>query len=1145
MAGSAVVGILRTILSADSAELATEFEKAGKSVTLWTQDLTKAGLSAKQVGEAMTNSLTRSLENVNKLTKEFSGAGIAKSADEYAAAIKRMGGATSLTASEQAKVNGIMREALEKYKALGQEAPAHLVALEQATRKLAPATQEVNSKIDTLVGGLKSAAGVIGISFGAAAVIGGIKKLGAEVFDTASNIKDLADRLDISTDAVQQYGFAAKQAGSDMETVTTGIAKMTLQVADGGKETVAALTKMGLKFADIRAMSPEQQFDAITEAIRKVEDPTLQADLAVQMFGRNGQQLLPAIRDGMRDVGRSAEIMSGSTIRDLEAAQQAWENFGNKVTIVTGNAIGGLITLSDRLSSMANVWQLVSDSVSKGGVAYGIGMQLARAKVEEFARSVESLTPAQKATIEILHGTGKSAEYMAKEMHLNAEAVAKYVSALKKVPPPNAKTREQLDAEAAAAQKRTEELLKLQDAWTGKDLEQRVKGVTDAFNKLSPAEKAAAESNSKFVKTVMDLFSEGAKLPPKLLDIVDREIRLMQAQEEAAETMKRYKDEQAAVVRATEEGVQAYIKAEQHLASLRDRTGQAMDIIKLMPSVMGAWTHQVNETAAAIKKQAEREREAEKAARDHAEAMSKAIGFIGSAFDQLAALGGDRVKKITQYLDIAIKSVQNYVSALTASARTASVAWGMLTFGVSIAVNEIGKALAKKQAKAEVTRQVEDLTRALKVLGETPLKAPGITFRHDELDLLTAQLDLAKVKAEELATAMREGPGKALTGLASALGVTDTAFETLADAQEHLTALQTQYASASVEDQAKIQKEIDATTATIKTQQAIIDATAISSQSAATGVAASIVGIVNANVKAGQSFVQAVTGAAPAINALRDQLMAAGLDGGGAFNFINDELRLVTDTIAGPALTAVEGYGAGIRGLSDAGILTQEMFSGLTEQIGHTYDSLIAQGQDGQAVLLAMQGPLQAAWEAQEKFGIKADDATQALIDQAVQAGIVGEGHKTQSQQLIDAMNKVKDVLDIIANKLAKFIDMFGKGDNSLAGQARSAAGLVQKALDGIKPPTLRMPVVVDGAEFDGGPSSGEGYPVLDQPVRRVVKAGLAYMKPGDIAGMPSLGGLSGNTRPLVIHNTIDIDGRALAKNQKKYLAGEWLRSGV
>lgn len=242
----------------------------------------------------------------------------------------------------------------------------------------------------------------------------------------------------------------------------------------------------------------------------------------------------------------------------------------------------------------------------------------------------------------------------------------------------------------------------------------------------------------------------------------------------------------------------------------------------------------------------------------------------------------------------------------------------------------------------------------------------------------------------------------AQTGIASALDVTDVASKKLAADQ---------IAAATATGAA-----LDTLNADMKVQQGIIDATKIHSQNAATAVSASLVGIVNAQMKAGASFISAVKSIAPSVTALQAQLTTAGYKGGAAFDFLAGMVKLATDPIAGPAITAVEGYTAGLVGLANAGQLTQEEFGGIAGQITDTEKNLESLGYTHGQVMAAIQPDLQSVWELQQKYGFAVNDSTQALIDEGLKSGAVGETNKSAAQQTVDAMNHVVDILTAIAH---------------------------------------------------------------------------------------------------------------------------------
>jgi hypothetical protein len=178
---------------------------------------------------------------VKKYEATLNGDQILKAANNWTAAVARLGGATTdaasaeqllagvakMSASEKQKVNKIVQEAIDKYRLLGQTAPSAMTALAEATKKVEPPTSD-------MVGALKNLAGAVGISLSVGAVVA----FGKSVFDSASKIHDLAEQIGISTDAVQGFKFAAEQSGSSLDAVGTAIQKMNKNLTEGEKGTV-------------------------------------------------------------------------------------------------------------------------------------------------------------------------------------------------------------------------------------------------------------------------------------------------------------------------------------------------------------------------------------------------------------------------------------------------------------------------------------------------------------------------------------------------------------------------------------------------------------------------------------------------------------------------------------------------------------------------------------------------------------------------------------------------------------------------------------------------------------------------------------------------------------------------------------------
>lgn len=98
-------------------------------------------------GKIQIEALSAGME---KYARSFDGSKIIQQANNITAAVDKIGGASKLTAAEQDRVNAVVTKALEKYAALGKEAPPAMVALAEATKRVEEPTEQVSTKMIAL-----------------------------------------------------------------------------------------------------------------------------------------------------------------------------------------------------------------------------------------------------------------------------------------------------------------------------------------------------------------------------------------------------------------------------------------------------------------------------------------------------------------------------------------------------------------------------------------------------------------------------------------------------------------------------------------------------------------------------------------------------------------------------------------------------------------------------------------------------------------------------------------------------------------------------------------------------------------------------------------------------------------------------------
>lgn len=158
-------------------------------------------------------------------------------------------------------------------------------------------------------------AGAFAGMFTVSAAIG----FGKALLDDADALVKLSDKTGVSITGLQRFQVAGDDAGNTVDELTSAITKMEDKLAGGDRSAVAALQKLGLSLEDLKTLNPENQFIAISDAIRKIQDPAQQVAIAMDLFGRQGAEILPTLKRGFDDVKGAAVGMSEDTARELDA----------------------------------------------------------------------------------------------------------------------------------------------------------------------------------------------------------------------------------------------------------------------------------------------------------------------------------------------------------------------------------------------------------------------------------------------------------------------------------------------------------------------------------------------------------------------------------------------------------------------------------------------------------------------------------------------------------------------------------------------------------------------------------------------------------------------------------------------------------
>ncbi len=274
-------------------------------IEVFKEGLEKATVSLKSFERAAENTD----RDLSRLLESFTGQKVAIEADKMAEAVRRIGGASNLTEKEQRRVNATVSEAIEKYRALGENVPPYLLSLQKETAQAARQTSILSQGVQALIA-----------AFSARAVL----RMAGDVLELTGKLTDLSGKTGIGVESLQRLNFVTSQSGVGLEEIAQGAVKLGKALVGGDKAAVTAVQALHLNVSELIAAGPERAFLAIGEAIAKVPNPMERSALAVALFGRSGADFLPAFTTNMSELADQAQRTGSVLSADMvEAGNKA------------------------------------------------------------------------------------------------------------------------------------------------------------------------------------------------------------------------------------------------------------------------------------------------------------------------------------------------------------------------------------------------------------------------------------------------------------------------------------------------------------------------------------------------------------------------------------------------------------------------------------------------------------------------------------------------------------------------------------------------------------------------------------------------------------------------------------------------------
>lgn len=480
-------------------------------------------LAAAQAAQRPTQALADQAANVQRQFERFSGDRVIANAHAIATAVAQIGGASRLTAADQDVVNREVSQALEYYKALGQAAPANLLAIEAATKKvategadnikeLAKASTHVEKNGEGLLSWLGKTNGLLA-TLGVGVSVAGFVGLGKSILETTGRIQDLHEATGVSRTGLQQLGYIGAEISVTMDEIGRSVGTLSDRLSSGDQSAVAAVEGLRLSVRDLIAAGPEEAFLQITEAAGRIQDPMQKAEIASDLFGdKLGRKLIPLLgdlRQKMEEVPKDALF----TDQDIEDADKFGDALSHIATILEARVVRAMRWLHEHPLNPGPTIQQQIDALPADQKMNLVGVDrfnqdvAARAKdvvlsPEALSRAdilanrlnalrqsaIEPLTKAQQEQIVELDKFGQSQKTIAELVGASDVAVGRFLSTLKKTTDETARHKKALDDMVSSLK--------------GLSSLEAISDLREAWNRLTPAER----SNEQTVQRLLDAY---------------------------------------------------------------------------------------------------------------------------------------------------------------------------------------------------------------------------------------------------------------------------------------------------------------------------------------------------------------------------------------------------------------------------------------------------------------------------------------------------------------------------------------------------------------------------------------------------------------------------------------------------------------
>lgn len=229
---------------------------------------------------------------------------------------------------------------------------AFAAAMDKNAKRIAKFSQDANKDLSFASAGFdKLAKGVA-----AFATVAAVQQLGQMVRDAANklgDLKDSAEAIGITTDALQELQYAAQLSGVSADVLQSSMQKLSKNLGDaamGGTAAKSTFDALGLSGAALSTMPLDKAIGTIADKLAAIENPAQRATLATDLFGKSGLAMVNMLADGSAGLNAmAAEAQKLGVVINKDViynAADAADKLDALSMVVSANLTQAIVTLT-------------------------------------------------------------------------------------------------------------------------------------------------------------------------------------------------------------------------------------------------------------------------------------------------------------------------------------------------------------------------------------------------------------------------------------------------------------------------------------------------------------------------------------------------------------------------------------------------------------------------------------------------------------------------------------------------------------------------------------------------------------------------------------------------------------------------------